>query len=122
MSYPESHPPSPQPCGQSTAPSQLTAEAMPLPQLLDSAASHLESAQPLPCQLNEAELWFSAIPAEVEMAKSLCATCPVKATCLEAAVQRQEPWGVWGAELFESGVIIARKRPRGRPRKYPLAS
>jgi WhiB family redox-sensing transcriptional regulator len=24
---------------------------------------------------------------------------------------------VWGGEIFERGAIIARKRPRGRPRK-----
>jgi WhiB family redox-sensing transcriptional regulator len=24
---------------------------------------------------------------------------------------------VWGGEIFERGVIVARKRPRGRPRK-----
>ncbi|MBR7560709.1 WhiB family transcriptional regulator, partial [Mycobacterium tuberculosis] len=27
------------------------------------------------------------------------------------------PWGVWGGEIFERGAVIARKRPRGRPRK-----
>jgi len=24
---------------------------------------------------------------------------------------------VWGGEIFDHGVVIARKRPRGRPRK-----
>ena len=33
------------------------------------------------------------------------------------AIERNEPWGVWGGEIFDRGVVIARKRPRGRPRK-----
>jgi hypothetical protein len=35
---------------------------------------------------------------------------------LDAALSRQEPCGVWGGELFEDGVVIARKRTVGRPR------
>ena len=37
--------------------------------------------------------------------------------CLAGALDRGEPWGVWGGEIFERGVVIPRKRPRGRPRK-----
>ncbi len=42
------------------------------------------------------------------------------AECLAGALERREPWGVWGGELFVSGVVVARKRPRGRPR-IPVA-
>ena len=37
--------------------------------------------------------------------------------CLEGALERREPWGVWGGEIFDAGHVIARKRARGRPRK-----
>ena len=37
--------------------------------------------------------------------------------CLEGALERHEPYGVWGGELIIAGVVVARKRPRGRPRK-----
>ena len=37
--------------------------------------------------------------------------------CLEAAIDRNEPWGVWGGQLFRKGKILANKRGRGRPRK-----
>ena len=37
--------------------------------------------------------------------------------CLAGALERGEPWGVWGGELLISGAIVPRKRPRGRPRK-----
>jgi WhiB family redox-sensing transcriptional regulator len=55
------------------------------------------------------------------MAKALCADCPVRDACLAGALSRAEPWGVWGGEIFERGTVIARKRPRGRPRKVVAA-
>ena len=56
------------------------------------------------------------------MAKALCLDCPVRAECLAGALERREPWGVWGGELFLQGVVIPRKRPRGRPRKNDVAA
>jgi WhiB family redox-sensing transcriptional regulator len=75
----------------------------------------------LPCRVYEAELWFAETPADVEHAKSLCRTCPVREECLAGAVERREPWGVWGGELFVQGAVVPRKRPRGRPSKAALA-
>jgi WhiB family redox-sensing transcriptional regulator len=71
----------------------------------------------LPCRVGDSELWFAESPRDLERAKALCQDCPARAMCLAAALQRREPWGVWGGEIFDRGVIIARKRPRGRPRK-----
>ena len=71
----------------------------------------------VPCRVFDPELWFGNTPADLERAKQLCLTCPARLACLTGAVERQEPWGVWGGEIFENGAIIARKRPRGRPRK-----
>lgn len=71
----------------------------------------------IPCQQEDPELWFAETPGDVEFAKALCGTCPVQRACLRGALERREPWGVWGGELFLAGAIVARKRPRGRPRK-----
>jgi WhiB family redox-sensing transcriptional regulator len=71
----------------------------------------------VPCHLSDPDLWFAENPVELERAKALCADCPIRRECLAAALERQEPWGVWGGEILERGTIIARKRPRGRPRK-----
>ncbi|WP_298177987.1 WhiB family transcriptional regulator [Saccharomonospora sp.] len=86
-------------------------------ELLDSVATP-EAA--LPCRSGDADLWFAEAPAELERAKHLCGDCPVRASCLAGALARREPWGVWGGEIFEKGSIVARKRPRGRPRKHPV--
>lgn len=60
-------------------------------------------------------LFFSHDIFEIARAKAICARCPVRVPCLRSAVERAEPWGVWGGELFEDGRIVAVKRPPGRP-------
>ncbi|HEX5769413.1 MAG TPA: WhiB family transcriptional regulator [Nocardioidaceae bacterium] len=76
----------------------------------------------LPCRRENPELFFAESPADVEAAKALCLGCPVRTECLAGALDRREPWGVWGGELFLQGVVIPRKRPRGRPRKNEVAA
>lgn len=76
----------------------------------------------LPCRSWDPELFFAESPADVESAKAICGNCPIRLTCLAGALERQEPWGVWGGELFVQGLIVARKRPRGRPRKNEVAA
>jgi len=71
----------------------------------------------LPCRSNDPELWFAEQPARIELAKALCADCPLQQACLEMALERREPWGVWGGQIFVDGVVVAQKRGRGRPRK-----
>jgi WhiB family transcriptional regulator, redox-sensing transcriptional regulator len=96
---------------------QLTALFDALPESVDEPES-----SPVPCRVNDAELWFAESPADVEFAKSLCRSCPVREACLTGALERREPWGVWGGELFIAGVVVPRKRPRGRPRKCEVAA
>jgi WhiB family redox-sensing transcriptional regulator len=74
----------------------------------------------LPCQRLDAALWFSNVPAELNLAKSHCRGCPNRQSCLAGAIERAEPTGVWGGEIFERGRIVEFKRPRGRPRKTEL--
>ncbi|CAJ1507399.1 MULTISPECIES: WhiB family transcriptional regulator [Mycobacteriaceae] len=75
----------------------------------------------LPCN-SDPDLWFADDPADLERAKARCAQCPIRQQCLAAALQRAEPWGVWGGEILDRGSVIGRKRPRGRPRKEPVAA
>ena len=73
----------------------------------------------LPCVDAGPGLYFSESPRELEKAKLLCRPCPLRAPCLAGAIQRREPWGVWGGEVFVEGRPVPYKRPRGRPRKHP---
>jgi WhiB family transcriptional regulator, redox-sensing transcriptional regulator len=75
----------------------------------------------VPCHVGDPDLWFAENPLELERAKTLCADCPIRRQCLAEALERQEPWGVWGGEIIDRGTVVARKRPRGRPRKNPVA-
>ncbi len=95
---------------------------MQLTALLDLNEQAGTGGEGIPCQENDAELWFAESPADVEFAKALCRTCPARAACLAGAIDRAEPWGVWGGELLVQGAVVARKRPRGRPRKNPVAA
>ena len=75
----------------------------------------------LPCT-EDPDLFFAESPQDVETAKAMCQECPVRIACLTGALERQEPWGVWGGELFLRGIVVPRKRPRGRPPKTDVAA
>ncbi len=75
----------------------------------------------LPCT-DDPELFFAESPQDVETAKALCVGCAARMQCLAGAMERREPWGVGGGELFLRGQIVPRKRPRGRPRKHDVAA
>jgi WhiB family redox-sensing transcriptional regulator len=76
----------------------------------------------LPCHVVDPDLFFAESPADVERAKALCLDCPLRPACLAGALERREPWGVWGGQLVLQGVVVPRKRPRGRPRKNDVAA
>ena len=76
----------------------------------------------VPCHVGDPDLWFAENPLDLERAKALCADCPIRREWLSAALEREEPGGGWGGESFEGGRIIARQRPRGRPRKDTVDS
>lgn len=76
----------------------------------------------LPCHNSEPELFFDEAAPRVALAKSLCSTCPMKSACLQGALSRLEPCGVWGGELFVDGKVVAAKRTVGRPRQTGVLS
>lgn len=100
------------------------------PQLDDSQPSMISTpaawwAEAL-CRITEADeeasiahLFFSEELQDIARAKMICSECPVIAPCLEGALERREPWGVWGGQLLLNGRIVAQKRRRGRPPKHP---
>jgi WhiB family redox-sensing transcriptional regulator len=85
------------------------------------SATALPVGLDLPCT-QDPELFFAESPEDVETAKAMCRGCKARRACLTGALERREPWGVWGGELLMRGAIVPRKRPRGRPRKTEVAA
>ncbi len=66
-------------------------------------------------------LHWSVRNAAVDQAKATCRSCHEAATCLEFALKRSEPDGVWGGELLRDGRIIPAYPRPGRPsRQQPV--
>lgn len=63
-------------------------------------------------------LFFSEELCDIRRAKAICAKCTSHTECLAGALEREEPWGVWGGHLVENGRIQHNKRARGRPPKH----
>jgi WhiB family transcriptional regulator, redox-sensing transcriptional regulator len=89
--------------------------------VVSATATLLPVGLDLPCT-EDPELFFAESPEDVETAKAMCRGCEARLACLTGALERREPWGVWGGELLMRGAIVPRKRPRGRPRKTEVAA
>ena len=79
------------------------------------ARQAIELDRPVPCRDGDSRLWFAEDPEDLELAKAHCRSCPLRAACLAGAIERREPCGVWGGEIFDRGQILPVKRRRGRP-------
>lgn len=68
----------------------------------------------VPCQNTDPELWFgdedmSNARATYNIARKLCAVCPVKDLCLSYALTQDEPHGMWGGLSPDERKRIRRK-------------
>ena len=70
----------------------------------------------LPCHNADPEIFFAEDVETISRAKQACGACPMMVACLEGALSRAEPCGVWGGQLFDEGRVISQKRGVGRPR------
>ncbi len=64
-------------------------------------------------------LFFSQDDLDLARAKAICRSCGMQESCLSGAIERVEPYGVWGGKLVLEGVPVEFKRKRGRPPKNP---
>ena len=74
------------------------------------------SVSSYPCQ-GQPELFFATHGRALDLAKELCAACPVRRGCLSGALERGEPHGVWGGQIVLEGVVVPTRRGPGRPRR-----
>ncbi|MBI2798604.1 WhiB family transcriptional regulator [Candidatus Saccharibacteria bacterium] len=65
------------------------------------------------CRFEPPAKFFPSDGVGVEIAKRVCATCPVKDPCLEYALEHHLDHGVWGAtsERQRRRILKKRKQP-----------
>ena len=62
------------------------------------------------CRGTDTEIFFPANADEEAEALSICATCPVRAQCLDYAIRNRETYGIWGGTTPEQRRRIRRER------------
>ena len=62
------------------------------------------------CRGADTEIFYPASPDEEAEALSICATCPVRAQCLDYAIRNRETYGIWGGTTAEQRRRIRRER------------
>jgi WhiB family transcriptional regulator, redox-sensing transcriptional regulator len=88
-------------------------------QMLDAAAIDWQRARCNDGNGTLTHLFFSEDLIDMARAKAICSKCALAVECLAGALERHEPWGVWGGQLLVDGLVVANKRRRGRPPKHP---
>jgi WhiB family redox-sensing transcriptional regulator len=73
--------------------------------------TRVQAACRVPGLLN---VFFSEAPGKIAQAKSICAECPIRELCLEGALKRREPCGVWGGELLRDGHVVTHRKRHPR--------
>lgn len=64
------------------------------------------------CASTDPELFFVEFGGGNKAAERICSTCPVKAECLEYALDNNEEYGVWGGVGSHGRRLIKRARRR----------
>jgi WhiB family redox-sensing transcriptional regulator len=63
------------------------------------------------CSHVAVQIFFPPTDFEGEEAKAICRTCPVREPCLEAALEANEQFGIWGGlTTTERRVLVVRRR------------
>lgn len=65
-------------------------------------------------QVDQGELFFPEKGGTTAPAKQVCAMCPVRAECLQYALDRDERFGIWGGKSERERRAL--KRAAGEPR------
>ena len=64
------------------------------------------------CQGLDPEIFYPLDDEDTDEAKAVCATCPVRESCLEHALGYREKEGVWGGATERERRRIIRQRRR----------
>ena len=80
---------------------------MPEPETLDPATVWMRDGN---CRAYPPAVFFPSDGAGVDVARRICETCPVKAQCLEYALEQRVEHGVWGGCSERERRRILRRR------------
>ena len=61
------------------------------------------------CAQTDPEVFFPPIGAHGHEAKAVCSRCPVAAECLLDALERNEPYGIWGGLNVNERAAVKRR-------------
>ena len=64
------------------------------------------------CRGVEPDIFYPASDEEADVAKAVCAVCPVRQPCLEYALSSRERDGVWGGATEKERRRLLRQRRR----------
>ena len=73
------------------------------------------------CRGMDVELFYAEEPALAGRALQVCAACPVRARCHDAAMTQREAYGVWGGTPEQQRRRIFRREDRQRRRGQQAA-
>ena len=62
------------------------------------------------CRTLPVEMFFPPAEQEADEAKSICAMCEVRLTCLEFAIAAGERFGIWGGLTTQERRSLSNKR------------
>lgn len=82
-------------------------DPVPEPETLDPATAWMRDGN---CRAYPPAVFFPSDGAGVEIARRICATCPVQAQCLEYALAQKVEHGVWGGCSERERRRIAKRR------------
>ena len=77
------------------------------PETLDPTTTWMRDGN---CRAYPPAVFFPSDGAGVEIARRICETCPVKAQCLEYALEQRVEHGVWGGCSERERRRIAKRR------------
>jgi WhiB family redox-sensing transcriptional regulator len=75
-----------------------------------SRMKNLSWRQRAACKGVDPDIFYPSSDEEAEEAKSICAQCPVRETCLEYALANRERDGVWGGATERERRRMVRQR------------
>lgn len=76
---------------------------------ISAATSRGWQAQAL-CAQADPDAWFPEKGGQPGKIKAICRQCPVRPECLNAALERDEMFGIWGGLSRQERVAVKRRR------------